>query len=45
MIGLLISILLLWLITKYVPHGDVIVAIVVGAFVLDFLGLLPIIII
>lgn len=38
MISLLITILVLWLVAKYVPYGDKIVAIVVGLWLLRFLG-------
>lgn len=40
MISLLVVILLLWLVAKYVPHGDKIVAVVVGLWLLRFLGLI-----
>lgn len=38
MISLLILILVLWLVARYVPHGDKIVAVVVGLWLLRFLG-------
>lgn len=38
MISVLISILLLWLVAKYVPHGDTIIAVVVGLWLLRFFG-------
>ena len=38
MISLLIAILVLWLVAKYVPYGDKIVAVVVGLWLLRFFG-------
>ena len=44
MISLLVTILLLWLVARYVPHGDKIVAVLVAVILLRWLGLLPVVI-
>lgn len=44
MISLLITILLLYLVAKYVPYGDKIVAVLVAVILLRWLGLLPVIV-
>jgi len=44
MISLLVTILLLWLVARYVPYGDKIVAVLVACMLLRWLGLLPVVV-